>query len=106
MKTLPALFFAGAFLLSTPLAFADDIIISPEVGVHFHDHVKVKKYKSHKWDGDAKVGVVITGDDVEYYDVPEEIIVEQPSLRGHRYVYINEHIYVVNDDNEIVALVD
>jgi hypothetical protein len=80
MKTITALFFASSLLVGAPLAMADDLVISPEIGIHFHDNVKVKKYKSHKYDGDLKVGVVVPGD-VEYYDVPDVVIVATPGFQ-------------------------
>jgi hypothetical protein len=105
MKTFPALLFAGALIVSVPFALADDLVISPEIGVHFHDNVKVKKYKSHKWDGDAKLGVVVPGD-VEYYDVPDEVIVATPAFKSHKYVYLNDRIYVVDSNRKIVGIVN
>jgi hypothetical protein len=91
-----------------PAALADDLVISPEIGVRIHDDVKVEKYRSHTWDGDdLAVGVVIPeDDDVEYYDVPDEVIVEEPALQGHRYVYVNDRLYIVDADRRIVAVVD
>ena len=105
MKALTTALFAGALMLATPLAFADDLVISPEIGVHFHNDVKVKKYKSHKWDGDLKVGVVVPAD-VEYYDVPDDVVVATPALKRHRYVYLNDHVYIVDGNRKIVAIVD
>ena len=105
MKTITALLFAGSLVVAAPLAMADDLVISPEIGIHFHDNVKVKKYKSHKYDGDLKVGVVVPGE-VEYYDVPDEVIVATPAFKSHKYVYLNDHIYVVDSDRKIVAIVD
>jgi hypothetical protein len=105
MKTITALLFAGSLVVAAPLAMADDLVISPEIGIHFHDNVKVKKYKSHKYDGDLKVGVVVPGD-VEYYDVPDEVTVATPAFKSHKYVYLNDHIYVVDSDRKIVAIVD
>lgn len=105
MKSLTTALFAGALMLATPLAFADDLVISPEIGVHFHNDVKVKKYKSHKWDGDLKVGVVVPAD-VEYYDVPDDVVVATPALKRHRYVYLNDHVYIVDGNRKIVAIVD
>ena len=105
MKSLMTALFAGALMLATPLAFADDLVISPEIGVHFHNDVKVKKYKSHKWDGDLKVGVVVPAD-VEYYDVPDDVVVATPALKRHRYVYLNDHVYIVDGNRKIVAIVD
>ena len=105
MKSLTTALFAGALMLATPLAFADDLVISPEIGVHFHNDVKVKKYKSHKWDGDLKVGVVVPAD-VEYYDVPDDVVVATPALKRHRYVYLNDHVYIVDSNRKIVAIVD
>jgi|SRR5690349_9687866 hypothetical protein len=105
MKSLTTALFAGALMLATPLAFADDLVISPEIGVHFHNDVKVKKYKSHKWDGDLKVGVVVPAD-VEYYDIPDDVVVATPALKRHRYVYLNDHVYIVDGNRKIVAIVD
>lgn len=105
MTTITALLFASSLMVAAPLALADDLVISPEIGIHFHDNVKVKKYKSHKYDGDLKVGVVVPGE-VEYYDVPGEVIVATPALKSHKYVYLNDHIYVVDSDRRIVAIVE
>ena len=105
MKKLAATLFLSAFVASTPLALADDLVISPEIGVHFHDDVKVKKYKARKWDGDVKVGVVVPAD-VEVYDVPEKVVVATPALKGHKYVYLNDRVYVVDSGRKIVAVVD
>lgn len=107
MKTLITALFVGALAISVPAAMADDIVIAPDLGIHFHDDVKVKKYKAHKWDkGDVKVGVVLT-DEVEYYDVPEKVIVANPKLKGHKYVYLNDHVYVVEPSSrKVIAVVD
>jgi hypothetical protein len=105
MRILPSLLIASALTLGVPMALADDLIIAPEIGIKFQDDVKVKKYKSHKWDGDLAVGVVVPAD-VEYYDVPEEVVVLQPVLKSHRYVYVNDRVYIVDTDRRIVAVVD
>lgn len=105
MRILASLFIASSLAFATSLAFADDLVISPEIGVQIHDDVKVKKYKSHKWDGDLKVGVVVP-DDVEVYDVPDTVIVKSPTLKGHKYVYLNDHVYVVDSSRKVVAVVD
>jgi len=105
MRKLTAALFAGALMISVPMAFADDFIIAPDIGIHFHDDVKVKKYKARKYDGDVKVGVVLS-DDVEYYDVPEKVIVAQPTYKSYRYAYINDRVYLVDSDRKIIAVVD
>jgi hypothetical protein len=104
MRTLASLFVAASLAIGAPLALADDLIIAPEVGVKFHNDVKVKKYKSHKYDGDLKIGVVVPGD-VEYYDVPEDVVVATPALKGHKYVYLNDQVYVVDSGRRVVAVV-
>jgi hypothetical protein len=104
MRTLASLFVAASLAMGAPLALADDLVIAPEVGVKIHNDVKVKKYKSHKYDGDLKVGVVVPSD-VEYYDVPEDVIVATPALKGHKYVYLNDHVYVVDSGRHVVAVV-
>jgi hypothetical protein len=106
MRTLSAALLAGALAISVPVAMADDIVIAPEVGVHFQTDVKTKKIKTYKYDGDLKVGVVVPAD-VEYYDVPADVVVATPALKGHKYVYLNERVYVVEPSNrKIVAVVD
>jgi hypothetical protein len=105
MKILMTALFAGALAFSVPAAMADDIVISPEVGMHFHSDVKAKKIKTHKYDGDLKVGVVVPAD-VEYYDVPADVVVATPALKGSKYVYLNDHVYVVEPESrKIVAVV-
>ena len=96
--------FIGALAISVPLAKADDIVIAPDLGIHFHDDVKVKKYKARKWDKEVKVGVVLS-DDVDYYDVPEKVIVANPKLKGYKYVYLNDHVYVVEPSSRKVVFV-
>jgi hypothetical protein len=76
-----------------------------EIGIKFHDDVKVKKYKARKYDRDLAVGVVLE-DDIDYYEVPDEVIVATPALKRHRYVYLNDHVYIVDSDRRIVAIVD
>jgi hypothetical protein len=105
MRILASLFVASSLAFAAPLALADDLVISPEIGIHFHDDVKVKKYKARKWDGDLKVGVVVPAD-VEVYDVPEKVVVTQPALKRHKYVYLNDRVYVVDDGRRVVAVVD
>jgi len=105
MRILPSLLIASALAFGIPMAFADDLVISPEVGVKFHDDVTVKKYKSHKWDGDLAVGVEVPAD-VDYYDVPDDVVVVEPALKAHRYVYLNDHVYVVDSHRRIVAVVN
>jgi hypothetical protein len=104
MRILPSLLIASSLACGVPMALADDLVISPEVGVKFHDEVTVKKYKSHKWNGDLAVGVVVPGD-VEYYDVPDDVVVLEPSLKAHRYVYMNDHVYIVDSNRRIVGVV-
>ena len=48
---------------------------------------------------------VVPGD-VEYYDVPDDVIVATPALKGHRYVYLNDRVYLVDSGRRIVATVD
>ncbi len=105
MRILASLFVATSLALGAPLALADDLVIAPEVGVKIQNDVKVKKYKSHKYDGDLKVGVVVPGD-VEYYDVPDDVIVATPALKGHRYVYLNDRVYLVDNGRRVVAIVE
>ena len=104
MRIPASLFLAASLTLGAPLALADDLVIAPEVGVKIHNDVKVKKYKSHKWDGDLKVGVVVPAD-VEYYDIPEDVVVATPALKGHKYVYLNDRVYVVDSGRHVVAVV-
>ena len=87
------------------MALADKLTILPEVSIKFHDDVKVRKYKSHKWDGDVAVGVVVP-DDVEYYDIPDDVIVAEPVLKSHHYVYLNDHVYIVDSSHRVVAIVE
>jgi hypothetical protein len=32
--------------------------------------------------------------------------VATPALKGHRYVYMNDHVYIVDSDRRIVAIVE
>ena len=104
MRIIPSMLIAASLAFGVPAALADDLIIAPELSVKFHDEVKVKKYKSHKWDGDAKVGVVVPAD-VEYYDVPADVVVATPTLKGHKYVYLNDNVYVVDSNRKIITIV-
>lgn len=106
MRSMSALLFAGALTLSVPLAFADDLVIAPEIGVQFHNDVKTKKIKSRKHEGDLAVGVVVEGDDVEYYEVPADVVVAQPEYKTYRYAYINDRVYLVDTNHRIVAVVE
>jgi hypothetical protein len=105
MRKLTAALFAGALMVSVPMAFADDFVIAPDIGIHFHDDVKVKKYKARKYDGDVKVGVVLS-DDVEYYDVPEKVIVAHPTYKTYKYAYLNDRVYLVDGNRKVIAVVD
>ena len=105
MRIFPTILIAASLAFGVPTAFADDLMISPEVGVKIHNDVTVKKYKSYKYKGELKVGAVI-GPDVEYYDVPEDVVVAEPALKAHRYVYLNNHVYIVDSNRRIVATVD
>jgi Protein of unknown function (DUF1236) len=62
-----------------------------------------KKYKSHKYDGDLKVGVVVPAD-IEVYDVPDGVIVATPALKAHKYVYLNDRVYVVDSGRRVIAV--
>jgi hypothetical protein len=104
MRIFASLLLASSLAFAAPMALAD-IVIAPEIGIKFQDDVKVKKYKSYKYDRDLAVGVVVP-DDVEYYEVPEDVIVATPALKGHRYVYMNDHVYIVDTDRRIVAIVE
>jgi hypothetical protein len=105
MRKLTAALFAGSLMFSVPMAFADDFIIAPDIGIHFHDDVKVKKYKARKYDGDVKVGVVLS-EDVEYYDVPEKVVVAHPTYKSYRYAYINDRVYLVDNNRKVIAVVE
>lgn len=105
MRSLPAIVIAATLTFAAPAALAD-LVIAPEIGIKFHDDVKVKKYKSYKYEGDVAVGTVITGDDIEYYDVPEDIVVATPALKSHRYVYLNDEVYIVDSEGRVVAIVE
>ncbi|MFZ5672589.1 MAG: DUF1236 domain-containing protein [Pseudomonadota bacterium] len=105
MRILTSLFVASSLAFAAPLALADDLVIAPEIGVKIHDDVKVKKYKSRKWDGDVQIGVAVP-EDVEVYDVPEDVVVATPALKSHRYVYLNDRVYIVDGNRRIVARVD
>jgi hypothetical protein len=97
MRTVSAMLIASTLLFGAPLALADDFVIAPEISLKFQDEVKVKKYKSHKYDGDVVPG------DVEYYDVPDTIIVAEPRFKKHKYVYLNDRVYIVDGDRRIVG---
>ena len=105
MKSLSAVVIAASLAFGVPAALADDLIIAPEIGIKFHDDVKVKKYKSQKWVGDLKVGVVVPAE-IEVYDVPEQMVVRTPRLKGYKYVYLNDHVYVVDSSRKVIAVVD
>ena len=105
MRILACLFVASSLAFAAPLAFADDIVIAPEIGMKFQNDVKVKKYTSHKYDGDVKVGAVVPAE-VEVYDVPDDIVVATPALKGHKYVYLNDRVYVVDNGRKVVAVVN
>jgi hypothetical protein len=105
MRILTSLLIASSLAFAAPLALADDLIIAPEIGIKFQDDVKVKKYKARKYDRDLAVGVVLE-DDIDYYEIPDEVIVATPTLKRHRYVYLNDHVYIVDNDRRIVAIVD
>jgi hypothetical protein len=104
MRIFPTLLIASSLAFGIPAALADDLVIAPEIGVKIHDDVKVKHYKSHKWDGDVVIGTTLPGD-VEYYDVPDEVIVATPALKRHRYVYLNDRVYIVDGNRRVVAVV-
>ena len=44
--------------------------------------------------------------DVDYYDVPDDVVVAEPALKAHRYVYLIDHVYVVDSHRRIVAVVN
>lgn len=105
-SAISSLLFAGALICSVPFALADDLVIAPEAGVQFHTDVKTKKLRSVKHEGDLKVGVVLPAE-VEYYDVPADVVVATPTLKTYEYVYLNDRIYVVEPgERRIVAVVD
>jgi hypothetical protein len=104
MRILPTLLIASFLAFGVPAALADDLVIAPEIGIKFHDDVKVKHYRSHKWDGDVIIGTELPGD-VEYYDVPDDVIVATPALKSHRYVYLNDRVYIVDSHRRVVAVV-
>jgi hypothetical protein len=105
MRIIPSILIAASLAFGVPAALADDLVISPEIGIKFQDDVKVHKYKSYKWDGDVTVGTVVPPD-VEYYDVPEDVVVVTPALKSHKYVYLNDRVYIVDSNRRIVAKVD
>jgi hypothetical protein len=105
MRILTSIFVASSLAFAAPLALADDIVIAPEIGIKFQEEVKVKKIKSRKWDSDLKVGVVVPAE-VEVYDIPDEVVVATPTLKTHKYVYLNDRVYVVDSGRRVVAVVD
>jgi hypothetical protein len=44
--------------------------------------------------------------EVEYYDVSDELVVATPALKGHKYVYINDRVYIVDSGRKLVAVVN
>ena len=50
--------------------------------------MNVKKHHSHKYDGELKV------------------VVATPALKSHKYVYVNGHVYTVDSNRKIVAIVN
>jgi len=104
MRIIPSMLIAASLAFGVPAALADDIVIAPDASMKFHQDVKVKKIKPHKFEGKLKVGVVVPSD-VEYYDVPADVVVATPALKGHKYVYLNDNVYVVDSNRKIVAVV-
>jgi hypothetical protein len=105
VRILPALVIAASLALGVPAAPADNLVIPLEIRMKFHDDVKVKKYISRKWDGVLKVGAIVPFE-VEYYDVPDDVVVAIPALKGHKYAYINDKVCVVDSGRKIVAVVN
>jgi Protein of unknown function (DUF1236) len=105
MRIFPVVAIAVSLAFGGPVTLADTLVLPLEISMRFHDDVNVKKYESYKWDGELKVGVIAPAQ-VEYHDVPDDVISATPALKGHKYIYVNEKVYIVDSDRKVVAVVN
>ena len=81
MRIFPTMLIAASLAFGAPAAFADELTISPEVGVKIQNDVKVKKYKSYKYKGELKVGAVVRPDvEIAETDTEFRITAELPGF--------------------------
>lgn len=67
----------------------------------FRQYVTRERRSSYAYDGDVRVGAVLPGSGVSYYDVPEEY-----NARGSRYTIVNDRPVLVDRSRRIVEVID
>ena len=67
----------------------------------FRQYVTRERRSSYAYDGDVRVGTVLPGAGVSYYDVPDEY-----NARGSRYTIVNDRPVLVDRSRRIVEVID
>jgi hypothetical protein len=67
----------------------------------FRQYVTRERRPSYAYDGDVRVGSVLPGSGVTYYEVPDEY-----NARGARYTIVNERPVLVDRSHRIVEVID
>jgi hypothetical protein len=69
----------------------------------FHSYIAERHYPSFQYNGELRVGGVLSDDGVTYYEVPPEY----PRAREYRYTILNGHTVLVDPrTHTIVEIVD
>ena len=105
-KTFASLAAAAALSLGSSLAFAEAVVIAPEVGMSFHEHVTTEKVAPVTLQTELAVGGVVPAE-VTLLPVPDAIIGSAPELKGHQYFVVGNRIHVVHPDTRaLVTIID
>ena len=77
-------------------------ILGVDARPRFRSYVGRERRPSYAYDGDVRVGAVLPGSGVSYYDVPEEY-----GARGYRYTVVNDQPVLVDPrSRRIVQIID
>ncbi|NEU10694.1 DUF1236 domain-containing protein [Methylobacterium sp. BTF04] len=67
----------------------------------FRQYVDRERHSSYAYDGDVRVGTVLPGSGVSYYDVPSEY-----NARGSRYTIVNDRTVLVDRSGRILEVIE
>jgi hypothetical protein len=98
--------FSAALILGLGGAFAQTIVVTPEIGTEFKTYVTTQKVAPVEVTGDIAVGVALP-DTVVLQPVPDVIVTKSPEFKGHRYAVVGSRVVVVEPSTtKIVAVID
>ncbi len=77
-------------------------ILGADQSPRFEEYARGRHHRSYTYRHELRVGAMLPGTGIGYYDVPSEYGV-QP---GYRYTVLNGHTVLVNRNNRVVQIID